>query len=816
MKKIIITASISIVCGLLLGALIFRGGGGGMDHAGHDHAAMGETPGVGGEAKTETWTCSMHPQIKQPNPGKCPICAMDLIPLSSMGGGDDGERSFSMSEAAKKLSQITTILVSHGNPEAEIRLFGKVMYDETRMKTVAARFPGRIDELFVDYTGIGVKEGDHLARLYSPDLLSVQTELLTAKRFGNENAAQITRDKLRLWGFSEERIAAIETSGETSDQLTIDAPASGIVTQKNVSEGDYVQTGTPYFKIADLSEVWVMLDAYESDTSWLRFGQSVEFTTESMPGRTFEGRISFISPELDPMTRTVSVRVNVPNEERLLKPGMFVSGLVRAKVSAAGRVLDPSLAGKWISPMHPEIVKDAPGKCDICGMDLVPADELGYVMTEGMEEAPLLIPVGAVLHTGKRSIVYVELPDKEQPTYEGREILIGPKAGDQYIVEAGLREGERVVAQGGFVIDSALQIQAKPSMMLPGEEGEPLYPNSPAPDEFLTQSDELLKSYFDIQTALAGDSLEDAKTAAETLIAGADAMPVETLTPPSQAAWDEVSGRLVPSGTAIADADRIEIARGDFQKLSAVADELVRRFGTATLPVYEHYCPMAFDNTGGSWLQPNDDLQNPYFGASMLMCGEVKAQIAEAKAIALGAPGDTIVSDLVDHYLGLQNALAADSLDSAKASTAELVTSSQKLLDLADSPQGLEATAAALVSRGELFQKRDDLEAARIVFKQITGELEVLISRFGKAIDTPLYEAYCPMALNDSGATWLQSDKTIANPYFGASMLGCGEIREQLTGSMMSAPSTMPMESKGSAPMDEHKGSHPKPSTDSK
>ncbi len=632
MKKSLLIALVSVVCGLVAGAVLFRGGSGtenaAGDHEGHNHAAT-QAAGTDGEVKAEVWTCSMHPQVKQPNEGKCPICAMALIPLSSMGGGD-GERSYSMSEAAKQLAGITTSEVTRGFPQAEVRLFGKVMYDETRMRTVAARFPSRIDRLFVDYTGIRVKEGDHLAVVYSPELLSVQTELLTAKKFGNDKAAQITRDKLRLWGFSDQQIRQIESSGETSDLLTIDAPASGIVVQKNVSEGDYVETGTPYFKIADLDEVWVMLDAYESDTPWLRFGQPVEFSTESIPGRVFEGKISFLSPELDPSTRTVSVRVNVPNEARMLKPGMFVSGIVEAKIAGAGQVLDPSLEGKWISPMHPEIVKDEPGKCDICGMDLVKAETLGYAVTDAMMKPPLLVPAGAVLHTGKRSVVYVEQEDAEEPTFEGREVLLGPRAGDQYIVEAGLNEGERVVAEGGFVIDSALQIQAKPSMMAPSDDEQPLYPNSPAPDEFLTEADGVLQSYFALQKALADDSLEQAKGAAGEALAKLGQLPVDSLIDPSKAVWKEVAGNFQSSAAKIEAAESIEKARGEFQRLSDVVDEWVQRFGTAQLPVYQAFCPMAFDNKGGTWLQTDDNLLNPYFGASMLKCGEVKQQLATA------------------------------------------------------------------------------------------------------------------------------------------------------------------------------------------
>lgn len=787
MKKTIITAAISVVAGLVLGSLLFRG------NPGHDHGAEGGAKKEGEVAKAEIWTCSMHPQVQAPKPGKCPICGMDLIPLSATGGGD-GARSYSMSEAARQLAGITTTEVVRGYPEAEVRLFGKVMYDETKMRTVAARFPSRIEELYVDYTGIRVKKGDHLATVYSPELLSVQTELLTAKKFGNENAARITRDKLRLWGFSEEQIEKIETSGKTSDQLTIDAPASGVVTKMNVREGEYVEIGTPYFKIAELDEVWVMLDAYESDTPWLRFGQNVQFTTESIPGKLFEGKISFLAPELDPATRTVSVRVNVPNADRMLKPGMFVSGLVVAKIAAQGKVLDPSLAGKWISPMHPEIVKDQPGKCDVCGMDLVPAEELGYLADESMGKAPLLVPVSAVLNTGKRSVVYVEQPDTEKPTFEGREILIGPRASDQYIVEAGLKEGERVVSQGGFVIDSALQIQAKPSMMLPTEDGELLFPESDAPKEFLTQSDKVLRAYFSIQEALARDSLEKAKLAAKEGIKQLSEMPVKTLPESSAETWKDLAERIQASFQVVAETKDIEPARAEFQKLTTITDELVRRFGTAHLPVYEYFCPMAFDDTGGTWLQPDENLLNPYFGSSMLRCGEVRHQLATAKSIPLNEAGYRGIEAVVSDYLAIQSSLAKDSLAESISNATDFIESSSALaktsIDNPDAALQLKNLSNQLSATSENASKTDNLAQFRANFKTLSELMKTLATSFGGGLDTPLYIAHCPMAFNNAGGDWLQTNKEISNPYLGESMLGCGEITAQLTGLKESSSET--------------------------
>jgi len=432
------------------------------------------------------WTCAMHPQIRQPKPGKCPICFMDLIPVATT-EGQVGARQIVFSEDALKLMEVQTTPVERKFVEAEVRMVGKVDYDESRVKEIAAWVPGRIDRLYVDFTGILVRKGDHIVYLYSPQLLSSQAELLQAAKAVQEWGGGATelirrssvatleaaREKLRLLGLQKEQIEEIERTGKPTDHLTIYAPIGGIVIAKHANAGDYVETGAKIYTIADLSEVWVKLDAYESDLAWLRYGQQVEFTTEAYPGEAFKGTISFIDPVLNPMTRTVKLRVNVTNPDGRLKPEMFVRAVVRTKVAASGMAMDEDMAGKWICPMHPSIVKTGPGKCDICGMDLVTTESLGYVTAEQAGQPPLVMPATAPLITGKRAVVYVRLEGTEKPTFEGREIMLGPRAGDYYLVKDGLREGEQVVTKGNFKIDASLQIQAKPSMMNPNGEKAP-------------------------------------------------------------------------------------------------------------------------------------------------------------------------------------------------------------------------------------------------------------------------------------------------------------------------------------------------------
>ncbi|HRI83767.1 MAG TPA: efflux RND transporter periplasmic adaptor subunit, partial [Opitutaceae bacterium] len=303
---------------------------------------------------------------------------MDLIPIESGdSGADHSPRTLVMSESALALADIQTTIIERRFPKATVRLVGQLDYDETRVRSLTARYPARIDRLFVNYTGGTVTKGAHLARIYSPELIGAQRELLTSHAADPDGpVTAAARDKLLLWDILPEQIDAIIALGDVADFFEMRAPAEGVVVAKNINEGNYVNTGEPLFRIADLGELWLHLQAFESDLAKLRYGQEVTFTVEAWPGETFTGRIAFIASAVNQDTRTVPVRVNVPNPDGRLKPGMFARGQVSVLLAGNNQVFNPNLAGKWISPMHPEIVKDGPGVCDVCGMALVPAATL--------------------------------------------------------------------------------------------------------------------------------------------------------------------------------------------------------------------------------------------------------------------------------------------------------------------------------------------------------------------------------------------------------------------------------------------------------
>lgn len=464
-KWIIIGIITVFLSGMLTGFMLSR------NKDGHAHEA-GSVPK---EADAAEYTCSMHPQIRQPGPGDCPICGMDLIPVKQDSGEKTGPREIKLSEHARKLAEIETEKVKRTFVPVEIRMTGSIVFDETRLAHITARMNGRIDRMYANYTGVRVNKGEHMVYFYSPSLMTAQEELLQALKSvrsqtsgvvhkERETTLEAARTKLNLWGISKKQIKEIEQRGTPVPHMTINAPLSGIVVGKHAEEGTYVQTGTKLYTIADLSRVWVYLDAYESDIQMLKYGQPVEFRAEAYPGDVFKGRISFIDPVLDPTTRTVKVRVTVDNSSGKLKPGMFVRSLVKATVTEQGAIVERDLAGKWISPMHPEVIKDKPGTCDVCGMDLVRAETLGYVDPDTEHTAPLVVPASAPLITGRRAVVYVRR-QSDTGIFQGREVVLGPRAGDYYIVTKGLRQGEEVAVKGNFKIDSALQIRAQPSMM---------------------------------------------------------------------------------------------------------------------------------------------------------------------------------------------------------------------------------------------------------------------------------------------------------------------------------------------------------------
>jgi Cu(I)/Ag(I) efflux system membrane fusion protein len=368
-----------------------------------------------------------------------------------------------------------------------------------------------------------------------------------------------------------------------------------------------VKQGSQIYTIADLSRVWVALDAYEVDLNWLKEGQTVVFTIEALQGERFKGQVVFVDPILDEKTRTVTVRLNADNRKGFLKPGMFVRAEVRSENTAG---------------------------------------------TDG--RPPLLVPASAVLKTGKRAVVYVRKPDTEEPVFEGREIEVGARAGDHYIVMSGLEEGEEVVVKGNFKIDSAFQIAAKPSMMSPeggvAMTGHEHHEQSATPSpteqekperqedkaeikeedidvtvEFMNQLKSVYDAYLEAQAALARDDFKAAQNALSELDKNVMSVSNKNLKGHAAHRWHELRDALHDVAQHANHWSDIDAARKAFEGISKAILDLERTFGhRGEETYYEVFCPMAFNNKGALWMQNHDTVDNPYFGASMLRCGEVR------------------------------------------------------------------------------------------------------------------------------------------------------------------------------------------------
>jgi len=567
MKKVLnnrfLQLGLVLIAGLFLGWLIFKPD----TKTEHNHSQE--------QNKETTYTCSMHPQIRQNEPGKCPICGMDLIPVAQKSvKGESNPFVHTMSPEAIALANVQTQKIKSVSPEHEIYLTGKVAVNEQRLAVITANYSGRIEKLFVDFTGQTVSKGQKLASIYSPELVTAQKELIEAAKFKDNNPAlyNAAREKLRLWKITETQIAEIENSDVVLTEFDVYADQSGIVIRRDISKGDYVNKGNVLFEIVDLSNVWIFLDAYESDLPFMKIGQRITFTVASIPGKEFSSSISFIDPLINPQSRTASVRAVVNNPQQILKPEMFVKGKIKAILS--------------------------------------------------VKEKSLVIPNTSLLWTGKRSVVYVKVPNAEFPSFEIREITLGASLGEYYIVESGLTEGEEIVTNGVFAIDAAAQLSGNYSMM--NRETD----NAIAvPERFTEQLTDFVNQYFKLKNSLVQSNLNLAQSNANKLQSALNKIEMKLLDDEAHNIWMQHYLALKKQIELLVKANDIEKQR---EVLSPLSNQLIETVGIFRLnleTVFVAYCPMAIDDKGAYWLSEFEEIRNPYYGDAMLECGEVKKKI---------------------------------------------------------------------------------------------------------------------------------------------------------------------------------------------
>jgi Cu(I)/Ag(I) efflux system membrane fusion protein len=585
-KKTIIYIGI-LAFGVLAGWILF--GNSSEEKTMHNPAEISES--------NKMYTCSMHPQIMQPEAGDCPICGMDLIPAETRADGLLADQ-FKLTKNAMALANIqTSIVVSDKAKDNAIQLSGEIVENETTNVVQVSYFSGRIETLAIGFIGEEVFKGQLLATMYSPELYAAQQELITAVSLKNTQPAlyKAVRTKLNLWKLSEEQIYIIEMSGKIQENFPIYATVSGTVSEKLVAEGAAIQKGQPLFKIANLETVWASFDVYENQINRFKKGQEITITTNAAPNNLHKSKVAFIDPILNTSTRTVTLRAVLPNKGGMFKPGMFVEGQVKAKNSGTSEVIT--------------------------------------------------IPSSAILWTGKRSIVYLK-PTLNIPVFEMLEITLGAKNGATYEVLSGLKNGDEIVTNGTFTVDAAAQLQGKKSMMnkkggtsMTGHEGHIGMSGSvhkvaknkggrlEVSKEFQQQLKEVLNEYIVLKDALVKEESNNIISQSEKIEALLSKVDMKLLeNKEAQIFWMSLEKQLRVVVSSILKTTAIKEQRNHFKQISASLIEALQVFGVNE-KVFIAFCPMADGDKGAYWISKEKKITNPYFGNAMLTCGEIKQVI---------------------------------------------------------------------------------------------------------------------------------------------------------------------------------------------
>jgi Cu(I)/Ag(I) efflux system membrane fusion protein len=565
------------------------------------HFGAEKKPAQSGGRKILYYQSAMHPWIKSDKPGRCTICGMQLSPVyEGESGFQSAEGLVTLGSNSVQVINVQTEVVTNRTLARTLRVAGTIDDDDTKHRRLSAYADGRVEKLFVNYIGAEVMAGQPLAIFYSPALLAAESEYLTvvkqkipadvSETLLQERARLIdaAAQRLKRLGYSEAQLAALTNKSQADARTEILAPATGTVITRNVYEGQYVKEGDVLFEIADFSTMWFQFDAYERDLGWLRVGQQVEITTPALPGKTFAARVSFIDPNLNEMTRSAKVRVELPNpiveeegrKRRLLYHKMYADGAVTFETSAVTAV-----------------------------------------------------PRTAVLSTGE-PLVYVEV---HNGVYEQRKVKLG-RRGDDYIeVIEGVKPGERVVTTGNLLIDAQAQLDVT-SRSMGGVAGTNMTSTKdelagPASLGALTPAQqetarEFLKLASDLNAALASDDVNRFNEIAPRAHALVPKLmeslgAVKPLRPALQKL--EANGHLEK-------AKDLSAARRAFLRFSMAAVELAKQLRTSesfkaikifNCPMADRAIPGAAKN--GQWIQLDAPLRNPFFGSEMIDCGaEVK------------------------------------------------------------------------------------------------------------------------------------------------------------------------------------------------
>jgi len=559
--------------------------------------------GAGADPNVDYYTCTMHPSVHSHDPkGKCPICSMDLVPVFKKGAVSTaapktgpGATLHEFSVPVERQQQIgVTYAAAEKKPlRHTIRSVGIVVPDKTRHWEFVARVEGYVQKLHVTSAGEPVEEGQPLLTIYSPELSTAERELVnlldardraaTAEgRTSTDRSIEAARRRLEQWNITAKQIAELEKSRKPTEFLTLNSPFKGVVEDVPVDQGRKVMVGDHLVDVADLSVVWVWAEFYEDEISMLAKGQKVHITAKSYPGQMIEGELSLINPFLTEMKRTAKVRVDIPNPDFKLRPGMYVN------------------------------------------------IELAMDMGEG-----LTIPVSAVMPTGSHTLVFV---DKSEGKLEPRRIQVGRKFGDIYEVLDGLKPGERVVASANFLIDAESKVQGAVKGFeepAPGdaEKSGPAESSLPVPLPQETQVlyQPVITAYLAIHRQLSQDKIDALPGQIDRLRECVQAIAKANVHPPERV--DDYQQRISAVAAALEQyrAANLDDARIHFGKISAALIALLSEFPPPLeSPVEVANCPM-WDKSPANWLQAGKKIENPFMGTKMARCGDIVKTLGAAK-----------------------------------------------------------------------------------------------------------------------------------------------------------------------------------------
>ncbi len=571
--KIYIISIVTLILGIALGWLFFAGNN---TEKSQNHS----------EETVEYWTCSMHPNVRSQEPGDCPICGMDLIPAKSVGSEVDNS-AITLTENQIRIANISTMIVGKGLTSNNTRLNGKIGLDERQVYTQPSHFSGRIEKLYVNYTGAKVNAGQKLATIYSPELILMQKELLSAYKVRDKQPElyQSIKNKLMRKKIHQEQIDKIIANGDVIDNFDIYAHQSGVVTKLYVNSGDHVTTGNPIVELANLNQLWTIFEAYEEDLSNIHIGDVIKFTVPTYPAEEFQSTVNFIDPIIDNNTRTAKIRGSINNAGGKLKPEMLAVGNLAAKSS----------------------------------------------------NQKLLVPASAVLWTGKRSVIYVKQPNSEEYIFEAREIEIGQLSNSMYPVMSGLKSGEEIAVNGAFTIDAAAQIAGKPNMMNMDKDdvvptkghdhgADDMSSMKTTPEKSKMDFSPLLPLYMNLNKSFVQTDLDKVKSNAKSL---SNYVKDQILNKEKikNSVYEKQIASIYKLANQIAKDTDIEESRSKFSSISVLLIDLISVTNSYDKNIYVFKCPMATVGDSAIWMSYDKKVLNPYYGDKMLNCGFVQREI---------------------------------------------------------------------------------------------------------------------------------------------------------------------------------------------